>query len=85
MFSVGVSKKFTADKTGQHSLHSFRSYERSQLSMKKTTDKITANSVKSVITERHLRDNYGTSIATKCVIPISATNKQNPESTSSSS
>ena len=85
MFSGEVPEKLIADKTGQHSLQSFRSYEGPQSNMKKATDKVIANSIKSVITKRHLRDNHGTSIATKYVTPSSTTNKQNPESTSSSS
>ena len=84
MFAGGVPEKLIADKTGHHSLQSLSFHERPQPSMEKAIDKVIADPAESVFTETDLRDDHGTSTATKYTTPSLATNKQTPETTSSS-
>ena len=82
MFAAVVPEKLIADKTGHHSLQALRTYERTQPSTEKTTDRVIADPAQSVSTENQLRDDHGT--VTNSAIPTSVTNKQNSVSKSSS-
>ena len=83
MLSGEIPEKLNADKTGHRSLQSLRSYVRPQPSMEKAIDKV-LQIQQSLFLQSYLRDDHGTSTATKHATPSLATNKQTSESTSSS-